>query len=159
MKPEKVNAFMSKYLPELESDYAKYPMNRPKWLSPGDTGPNGEPCFLQETNTGVKRNYVFGSGPFGKGYYHLLTREAYKILYVRIHNEGAGCCCAFNADKRREFDEKDDLKRIMYNRSVAPVPSDVKGAAAAIQAAKQTSNAHYQFDQNIALAHNVVTNL
>ena len=77
-------------IPELkDSPYAQYPMNYSKeWLSL-DSSIDGNPAFIPADDVGGeeprKQNYVHGKGPKWKvGYYHLLTKTSYQILYRRI---------------------------------------------------------------------------
>ena len=137
---EETNRKMAKYCPELASEYAKYPMQRAKWLKPKETDPEGKPCFLAGPDAGPKPNYVFGPGECGRGYYHLLTLSSYQILYPRLANEQPTGCCACNAKARKEVDEYDDVARIVYNRSVASIPNDEQAVRDGISSARITSS-------------------
>jgi hypothetical protein len=127
------NAKMVKFCPELESEYARYPMSHRKWLDLKATTANGEKAFLKEPNNKnniVKLDYVYGPGPLGRGYYHIMTRPAYVILYHRLLSQAPpGCCCALDQDSRNNYDQWDDVKRIVRARSVATQPDDQVAAA------------------------------
>lgn len=140
---------MGKVCPELTSEYAKYPMSRDAWLSPDGTGPNSAPAFIQQAqDVGPKPNYVYGPGPKNLGYYHILTRESYKILYARLRNEMPISCCCFGTSTRDEVDAWDTTKTIVYNRSIASKPDDQLGAKEAIEISRGTANAVYNQTQN-----------
>ncbi len=78
------------------------------WLSPTAQTPTGEPGFkpakerTRGTNANpVERNYVFGTGAAGDGYYHISTQEAQKILLKRVSGklqvakQKKNCCACF----------------------------------------------------------------
>jgi hypothetical protein len=121
-----MNANMVKFVPEFASEYAAYPLNRGQWLNPDGNDPKGRPCFVKGgSKAELMMHYVFGCGPFGEGYYSLLTKNAYINLHARMTNEApvmGGCACSKAA--RKEIDEYDDVRRLVYNRSVATVPND-----------------------------------
>lgn len=121
-----INAKMARVCPELSSPYAAYPLLITEWLGPSRTGSNGEIGFIQEVsrNAPSKPDYVHGPGPNGVGYYHLLTRDSYRILYNRLNNEApdTGCFCSGSAQKNMVGVE--DVKKILYNRSVATIPKE-----------------------------------
>lgn len=152
MTSEEMNRKLVKFLPELDSQYGEYPLHFERWLSPtaGEKAPNGEPSFIVASqDSGVKKHYVWGKGPMGPGYYHLLTNAAYINLYSRItHIPPGGCCACFSAAARKEMDEWDDVKRLMYSRSVSPCPDDGAGQQAAIRTAQQTAQAWHHGMQN-----------
>ena len=85
-----LNAAMVRIAPELSSVYAEYPMLRQRWLGPHETGPKGEPCFIEaKQDEGRKPDYVYCKrGISGPGYYSLLTKIAYVNLYGRVVAEG-----------------------------------------------------------------------
>ena len=65
-----------------------------QWTSTFGTAPDGQPGFIpansRSTTKGVNSNpkkpdYIFGEESKGLGYYHITTREAYKILLKRVH--------------------------------------------------------------------------
>jgi hypothetical protein len=154
--PEEYNRIMVKFLPELASKYAKYPMKYDTWLTPNQKGPKGEPCFIESPDVGVKMDYVFGKGPNGPAYYHLLTKTAYVNLYSRISSSNPVACCACTKASMKEVDEWDDVKRIMYNRYMAKKPDDQQGAKDALAAAQGTAQAWHNGLQNEQQALNFV---
>jgi hypothetical protein len=144
-----VNAKMAKFVPELASGYAKYPLNRDRWLNPDEKDPKGEPCFVKGgSREALKIDYVFGRGIYGEGYYSLLTKASYINLHARMSNEAPMGCCACSKAARKEIDECDDVKRIVYNRSVAKVPNDGTAAKDAIELARGTAQAWHNGLQN-----------
>ena len=151
---EATNAKLVKFVPELSSDYAKYPMTRDRWLSAKEKGPKGEPCFIAGPSVGPKPDYVYGRGTFGEGYYHLLTKQSYCIVYARHLNEYPGGCCPCFSSKavRKELDEYDDVRLILHARSVATIPNDGQAAQDALAGAKATAQAWNAGLQTEALA-------
>lgn len=122
-----LNKSMIKFLPELDSEYAKYPMNFKRWYQPSEKGPKGEPCFVKGGSPDVvKKDYAYCKrGSFGPGYYSLMTKIAYVNLYSRHDSQQPGTCgCACNAEDRKLMDEHDDVKRLLYGRQMSPRPSD-----------------------------------
>jgi len=159
-----LNAKMARVMPELESEYARYPLDiGSRWLDPKEKGKRGEPCFVKGPDVGLKLGYVFGRGKFGFGYYSLLTRYSYQNLYARLQNEMpacAGCCSIFLSQaSRKELDEWDDVKRIVYARSVASVPNDAVAQSDALKQAQGTAQMWYNAGQNEQLAVNIVSGM
>jgi hypothetical protein len=146
MSADEKNEQMRRACPELASPYAKYPMAREAWLSPDGTGPNSAPAFIPGANVGLKPDYVYGPGPKNTGYYHLLTRESYAIVYARASNEAPVGCCCFGGGP--EVDAWDTTKRITYNRSHASRPDDQLAAQEAIKIAQQKAKNVYNATQN-----------
>ncbi len=158
------------YLPlpifqELKSPYARYPLSaqsgRTMWVNPnGGKTSKGEPCFIAgqgKVQPIIKEHYVYGAGTLGWGYYHLLTRDSYNILYVRLSNTTPYMCCScFNKEATRAIDEHDHITRICYNRSVASIPDDIQAAKDAEAKARGTAKAVYNFTQNEQLVINAV---
>ena len=161
---EEINRIMIKYVPELKSSYAKYPLNRNRWYEPNEKGPKGEPCFIPVSNQrpeeNIKLDYVYGAGPYGFGYYSLLTKYSYDNLYRRVESmpPPSDCCFCFRYKQqtRKEYDDYDDVKRLMYNRKVSPKPNDTLGAQAALSQAQHTAQLSYQTDQNVQLGMGIV---
>jgi hypothetical protein len=135
---EEVNAIMVKFLPELASDYAKYPMERDRWYYPNEKGLKGEALFVKEENKGVKMDYVFGRGQGGPGYYSLLTKTAYINLFTRITHECPVACCAMSKKTRKAYDEWDDVNRIIHARQLAKKPDDQQAKHDALRNAQAT---------------------
>ena len=152
-KNAQINAKMARVCPELASEYAKYPLAMKAWMSPGAKGPKDAPMFIAgPRGSPMKMDHVHGAGPKGWGYYHLLTRDSYINLYARLTNETPLCCCGFSAQARTEMSEWDDVKTIVYNRSVARIPDDVQGKKDAISLAQGEAQGHYHAEQNFQLA-------
>jgi hypothetical protein len=63
-----------------------------------------------------------------------------------------GCCCALNAAARKEMSDWDDVKTIVYNRSIASIPDDDQAKKDAISDAQGVAHGHYQMEQNFQLA-------
>lgn len=147
---EEMNRKMVKFLPELASSFAVYPMRRDRWYSPTEKGPNGQALYIASSNNGIKLDYVYGRGQCGEGYYSLLTKVSYINLYSRVSNECPSTCCACTKEARIAYDEWDDVKRLMHARQASPIPDDGVAKDAAIRQAKDTAQAYYhgtQFEQ------------
>lgn len=124
LDPSIVNANFVKIAPELASKYAQYPLNNSRWMFPQETLSGGQPGFIPASQpSGLKVNYVFGrTTELGSGYYHLLTRTSYQLLFNRIQSEApASGCCSCDKAARKQRDEYERVKRIIYYRSVASV--------------------------------------
>ena len=67
-------------------------------------------------------------------------------------HEAPGGCCACSKAARKEYSDWDDVKRIVYNRSVASVPDDKVGAQDAVNGARQTAQNWHNGLQNEQLA-------
>eukprot|EP00534_Pseudo-nitzschia_fraudulenta_P002326 CAMPEP_0201124034 /NCGR_PEP_ID=MMETSP0850-20130426/10128_1 /ASSEMBLY_ACC=CAM_ASM_000622 /TAXON_ID=183588 /ORGANISM="Pseudo-nitzschia fraudulenta, Strain WWA7" /LENGTH=156 /DNA_ID=CAMNT_0047391213 /DNA_START=123 /DNA_END=593 /DNA_ORIENTATION=- len=140
---------MIKFLPELDSDYARFPMHHKRWYQPQEKGPKGEPCFVKADNPEVvKRDYVYCKvGAFGTGYYSLMTKVAYVNLYNKIDSLQPGTCgCACNAMDRKAMDEHDDVKRILYGRHMASTPCDDKAEKRTLAESEGMVAAAYAMD-------------
>jgi hypothetical protein len=141
------NDAMGKVAPELLSLYAKYPLQQKAWLSPDGIGPKSEPGFIKDAEAKknaavVKEHYVHGNGTKGRGYYHILTRESYNILFVRLQNNSPIVCCCF-ANSRKVGEEHYMVRQICYNRSVSPIPDDVVAAKTAEEIARGVAQSSY----------------
>lgn len=143
------NEQMKLACPELASPFAAYPMDREAWLSTEGSGPNGQPAFVGGPFAGPKEHYVYGQ-PRSKekvsGYYHLLTREAYSILFKRVSSEAPVACCCFGDAKLA--DAYDTTKTICWNRNVSSRPNDALAAKEALAIAKKIANNTYNWTQN-----------
>jgi hypothetical protein len=116
-------------------------------------GPDAAPGFLKGPNKGLKEHYVFDKGVNDgpSGYYHLLTRRAYMILYKRLRNEApafAACSCFSSQDKRDRIEAYDTNKTICSNRSVSSRPYDEIADQEAEEIARQEANRTYEWTQN-----------
>mmetsp|Transcript_8504 Transcript_8504/g.10754 ORF Transcript_8504/g.10754 Transcript_8504/m.10754 type:complete len:166 (-) Transcript_8504:187-684(-) len=149
------NETLSRIVPELASQYAKYPMKRNSWLDPSSTTFEGFIPYVKDKNVitiTLKVDYVWGPGTRGFGYYHLLTRDSYVILNARLKNNApAQCsvCCGSNARKR--YNDHTDVENIVYARSIASRPDDFLGQQEVIQIARGQAKAAYHQDQNFQL--------
>jgi hypothetical protein len=154
-KHAEINAKMARICPELASEYARYPLHNKAWMRPNANGPKDVPLWISapKGSSSLKLDYVHGAGPRGWGYYHLLTRDSYVSLYARITNEMPACgCCALNATARKEVSDWDDVKTIVYNRSIATIPDDDQAKRDAISLAQGEAQGHYHMEQNFQLA-------
>jgi hypothetical protein len=152
-KNSETNAKMARVCPELASEYARFPLHNKAWMSPKAKGPKDIPLWVSAPKgSPMKMDHVHGAGPKGWGYYHLLTRDSYHILYARLTNEMPACCCAMNAAARKEMSDWDDVKTIVYNRSVASIPDDDQAMRDAISLAQGEAQVHYHMEQNFQLA-------
>lgn len=120
----RLNSLLAKHLPELNNEYARYPMKRDAWLSPDGTAPDGQPLFIASpTFAGFKQQYVYCNNSqfkWGKGYYHVLTKQAYVHLYNVNHNKVGGTCCSSAEDR-----ELDEVVRLVKCRAWGSLPNDL----------------------------------
>jgi hypothetical protein len=129
---EITNTRLEKLIPEIAaSKYGKYPMRQKQWL-PVKTGinPDGGPCYIKGPDNGLKTDYVFGSGPQGELYYHLMTQQSYVILYKRLKaaEPTAVCTCFSSIEVREEAKDHAVVSRIIYYRAKASIPDDVQAS-------------------------------
>mmetsp|Transcript_28255 Transcript_28255/g.81726 ORF Transcript_28255/g.81726 Transcript_28255/m.81726 type:complete len:198 (+) Transcript_28255:242-835(+) len=143
---EKINKKMAAFCPELSSSYAEYPLipddtGRTNWVDLEGTTVQGDPVFVADevshssSTVGSSRvasaerrdDFVYGKGPMGWGYYHLLTRESYVILHKRLQSTVPTACC-MNANIRQEIEDHDAVTRVVYARSISPIPDDERAA-------------------------------
>jgi len=156
------NAKMVKFAPELASKYATWPLRRDRWYELNEVDEDGKPIFVAQATKGPdKDDYVYCSlapKDYGAGYYHLLHPVSYVNLFKRLESEAppAGCCCG-NAETKKEYDEYDDVRTIVYNRSVASKPDDAQAAKDAIAKAQGVANKTYNVTQNMQLVLFAVT--
>jgi len=75
----------------------------------------------------------------------MLWRPAYGILYARVTNEALNAFCCF---PNQAADDYYDVKQLMYNRSVSPIPDDKVAKETALKIASGTAQAAYHFSQN-----------
>ena len=126
-------------VPELRSPFARFPLDRPRWIrptreqhTPKEVG--WERTFIacppppKGTKNDVKMNYVWGPGSKGFGYYHLLTKESYVALSARMHSECAPpipCCGGATKESEEKRKELEHVYLLIVNpRSKSPVPQD-----------------------------------
>lgn len=162
-----MNDTMMRLIPELGSKYARYPLKGKAWLDPSVSSisisgeeiksfiPYKKDPLVDTANVTIKMDYVWGPGPRGFGYYHLLTRDAYVTLSARIRSDRANAptqcfaCCSREATKK--YNEYEDVKTIVYNRSVASIPDDSVAQRDAIAIATSTAKIAYNTSQDIQL--------
>lgn len=117
-----VNASLQHCFPELASSYAVYPLALPKWTDPRDNV-GGQKAFLPSSEkAGLKPDYVYGSGRLGKGYYHLTTKDSYRILTNRCNTLAPTVCCFTGSGS--EADIWDTTRRILQARLGSSKPDD-----------------------------------
>lgn len=152
--PEKLNASMIKFLPELDSDYARFPLHRERWYQPKETAPKGEPCLVKsDADAGIRKDYVYcKAAPFGPGYYSLMCKVAYVNLYTKLDSLQPGTCgCGCNAADRAAMDEYDDVKRVIHARHLSPRPDDGVAAAKQISDSQSLAGGAHIYDTFAAM--------
>jgi hypothetical protein len=161
LENEEINRQFANVASELSSSYATYPLAKSHWVDHKGTTATGEPCFVAnaEENAMEKPDYVHGNGPLGRGYYHLLTRQAYAILYGRLTKSrpSGGCCCFGTQDVKDAASDHDDVQTIMYYRSVASKPDDFQAVKDAIAKAEGVADSYYNITQTEQLIVMAVT--
>ena len=109
-----------------------------EWTSTAGKTPDGQPAFIKFNPMKVNdrmSDYIFGWSNMGTGYYHITTREAYKILYThidkRIENVKSDismrmcmgrlvCACAVTGRKPSAVEElEEELSELQEMRDVA----------------------------------------
>eukprot|EP01083_Nonionella_stella_P193289 714046_1 len=132
------NERMVRVAPELNSKWATYPLKRFTWINPSEqsTGVSGDhqPPFIPREkdpnfpDVAMKKDYVWGPGTRGYGYYHLLTREAYVALSQRVRgnrpNQHCCSCCFGSSNSNFSCEDYDIVSNILHNRSIAAIPDD-----------------------------------
>mmetsp|Transcript_15808 Transcript_15808/g.34637 ORF Transcript_15808/g.34637 Transcript_15808/m.34637 type:complete len:127 (+) Transcript_15808:586-966(+) len=96
------------------------------------------------------------SGPFGIGYYHLLTKQPYTILYTKHMNTAPNTCCT-GTSGRQAKDEWDDVRIILFQRMNSTRRNEVVAHSDMMGNASTLAQYHYQFGQNVQLIHGVAT--
>eukprot|EP00545_Synedropsis_sp_CCMP1620_P014548 CAMPEP_0119013640 /NCGR_PEP_ID=MMETSP1176-20130426/8652_1 /TAXON_ID=265551 /ORGANISM="Synedropsis recta cf, Strain CCMP1620" /LENGTH=136 /DNA_ID=CAMNT_0006966745 /DNA_START=56 /DNA_END=466 /DNA_ORIENTATION=- len=117
---------MKNSAPELESKYARFPMKSERWRAT-DEVIDGQPCFIPQAYKGVKNNYIWGNRRAGKGFYHLVTRESYGILFDRLTDEipYGGCLSCWMDDKTgKQMVDLIEVRELVLHRSKASIPDD-----------------------------------
>lgn len=112
-----------------------------KWYLPDDTLPNGCPCFVAAiSNQGLRENYVFGSGALGRGYYHVLTKTAHRLIYARFCSSSSPlvallpCFSWFFGGGREAAMTRDKVEEILHARTMNDVERPNDEEAGRIQA-------------------------
>jgi hypothetical protein len=154
-----INKALVEFLPELDSEYARYPMTHQRWYGPNEKGPKGEPCFIPHDGsklaTPIKKDYVYcKKGLGGKGYYSLMTRTSYVNLHDKLGSVGpqgscVGCPCFAGKGVRDALDRYDDAKRVIYMRQNCIARPDDKLADDVVMGqATQTAQNMFHATQN-----------
>lgn len=156
-----INKNLVEFFPELDSEYARYPMNHVRWYIPNEKGPKGEPCFVPHDGMGpVKKDYVYCTrGPNGSGYYSLMCHNAYANLHKQIDTvapQASACPCFNNKATRDALDRHDDVKRVIYMRQLTPKPDDKLASDIVLGNAKATADKVYNITQTEQLVFNAV---
>ena len=161
-----INKSLVEFLPELDSDYARYPMSHVRWYSHTEKGPKGEPCFVPhdgKSSVSVKKDYAYcPEGIAGNGYYSLMCRISYVNLHHKLKSlapqgDCANCPCFASKATRDAIDRYDDCKRVVYMRQLCtPKPDDKLASDIVMGRAKATADAVYNVTQNEALLINAV---
>ena len=154
--PALINRSLIEFVPELDSDYSKYPMKHSRWLEPNEIGPKGEPCFIKATATEsdqtIKKDYTFCKvGPKGKGFYSLMCRVSYINLQNRIPSLAPAsefCSCFADKATRDALDRYDDCKRVIFMRQLCNTPNDEIASDAVMRNAQGTADLTYNTTQN-----------
>mmetsp|Transcript_15807 Transcript_15807/g.34633 ORF Transcript_15807/g.34633 Transcript_15807/m.34633 type:complete len:174 (+) Transcript_15807:69-590(+) len=148
------------YCPELKGpSYATYPLTADKWRQPNERLKEGSPYLFQAAPhnvLGPKHDHVWGKGPFGIGYYHLLTKQPYTILYTKHMNTAPNTCCT-GTSGRQAKDEWDDVRIILFQRMNSTRRNEVVAHSDMMGNASTLAQYHYQFGQNVQLIHGVAT--
>ena len=162
-----INKNLVEFLPEMDSEYATFPMKHARWYNPDEKGPKGEPCFIPHDGAALattsKKDYVYCIvGPNGKGYYSLMSRVSYVNLHEKLKSlapQGTcvSCPCFASKATRDALDRYDDVKRVVYMRQLCtPKPDDALASDIVMGKAKATADAVYNFTQNEQLVLNAV---
>eukprot|EP00558_Chaetoceros_sp_UNC1202_P005986 CAMPEP_0197233170 /NCGR_PEP_ID=MMETSP1429-20130617/1317_1 /TAXON_ID=49237 /ORGANISM="Chaetoceros sp., Strain UNC1202" /LENGTH=172 /DNA_ID=CAMNT_0042691381 /DNA_START=19 /DNA_END=537 /DNA_ORIENTATION=- len=159
----KINQGMGRIARELRSNYATFPLKRKAWLDPNAQIDTGAPAFIphaKDSNKNVtptfKDDYVWTPGSCGFGYYHLLTRDAYVGLHVRLRKnpppiEWCSCCLPSNSRTGQLANDYEDAVSIVYNRSIASRPDDFLAGKEAIAIARGEARTAYNMSQDVQL--------
>ena len=159
-----INKSLVEFLPELDSDYARYPMKHVRWYSHTETGPKGEPCFIPRQGTSPtsrKKDYVYcPDGIAGRGYYSLMCHASYVCLHKKLQTlapQGATCPCFASKETRKLLDRYDDVKRVDFMRQLCtPKPDDQLASDIVMGRAKATADMVYNATQAEATVINAI---
>jgi len=139
-----------------------------EWTPVSGTAPDGSPPFIMHyskskirgvNRNGFRNNYIFGKGPSGIGYYHISTKEAYKVLLTRIdrhlikiHNDlsCAKLCCFWNRPHVKSLKEKavnmERVRNVVHFRSKAIAPCGTPNDVSDIVRDPAANNWYYVVD-------------
>lgn len=164
---------MKQLIPETsDNNFADYPMTGGAWLTGKDKAPGGGYCFIRTEALMPKgkghSGYVWGTGSFGFGYYHLLTKDAHKTIYNRILNgkvftgasdTGVVCGCFGSALEHDAIptelpvklsrDQLDVLRILFHARSLSSKANDMQARQDQEAEMKTVAQAHHTYNQNM----------
>ena len=113
-----INNIFARHVPELDSDAARYPLMRTKWLLPFTDRVENDACYIAaSTNNGIKKDYIYveqlkhrGKVDLPAGYYHLRTREGHAEAYRRFKQAAPKKLNVLQYQRLRK-DEKNRIKQ------------------------------------------------
>lgn len=125
-----LNDMMTMLVPELDSEYAAFPMAMDRWLAPEDTLENRDLCFIPALHEDdyLLPDYIWmperkGLRNLPAGYYHLKTHEAYIEVYARLKKAHPGLL-----SHKRDRQLYCKLQEVIENRLMCDIPDDAEAA-------------------------------
>lgn len=141
-KKDRINAALND-VPELwKNPLATFPMSLERWVEPGamiettsidDDKVEKVPAFIaSKESTGKRKNYVYGPGLLGRGYYHIQTRASYQILSRRYSQQlkSSTPCCGGTQHQAASPKMKERIQatfQIVNRRACSAVPTEDPG--------------------------------